>query len=139
MVTRSMLNFNLNKSLNFNLASSLVHHSIQYQPLETTTLNNIRMPMKYWVREGPPPIPQSTMINCFLPSDFKMNIFLWNCKGAGNLNFRRTLRDLMSQYSLDMFILTKTKFSKDRTKSICTKLPFDHYTIANTIGQSRGI
>ena len=66
MVAKLTLTFSLDLSSDFNPTSSLVHHTIQFQHLETSTMNNPKALTKDWVKEGPLPIPERAMINCYL-------------------------------------------------------------------------
>jgi hypothetical protein len=68
-----------------------------------------------------------------------MNIILWNCRGALNPNFRRSIADLVSCHSPSLLIVTETRVGGDRAKKITDTLPFDGAIHADTIGYAGGL
>ena len=86
---------------------------MDYQPLKIKAINNPIMLCEDWLREGPQAMPKRAIINCFLSQDFNMKFLLWNYRRAVNQEFNRVVRDLISQYSLNMLILIETKLSSD--------------------------
>uniref|UniRef100_A0A2N9IFC0 CCHC-type domain-containing protein n=1 Tax=Fagus sylvatica TaxID=28930 RepID=A0A2N9IFC0_FAGSY len=68
-----------------------------------------------------------------------MNIILWNCRGALNPNFRRSIADLVSCHSPSLLIVTETRVGGDRAKEITDTLPFDGAIHADTIGYAGGL
>jgi hypothetical protein len=76
------------------------------------------------------PIPNLSLI---------MNIILWNCRGALNPNFRRSIADLVSCHSPSLLIVTETRVGGDRAKEITDTLPFDGAIHADTIGYAGGL
>jgi exonuclease III len=68
-----------------------------------------------------------------------MNIILWNCRGALNPHFQRTVADLVNRHSPAVLIITETRIGGDRAKEITSRLPFDGVIIADTIGFAGGI
>lgn len=39
----------------------------------------------------------------------KSDIFVWNCQGAGNLNFHRFLKEYLRGFDLDILLLVETE------------------------------
>ena len=77
---------------------------------------------------------------CPTPSHYLiMNIILWNCRGALNPHFQRTVADLVNRHSPAVLIITETRIGGDRAKEITSRLPFDGVIIADTIGFAGGI
>lgn len=68
-----------------------------------------------------------------------MNIILWNCRGALNPHFQRTVADLVNRHSPAVLIITETRIGGDHAKEITSRLPFDGVIIADTIGFAGGI
>lgn len=67
-----------------------------------------------------------------------MNIILWNCKGALNLNFRRSFSELVNCHFITLMIVIETRVGGDRAK-ITDSLPFDGAIHVDTIGYAGGI
>ena len=68
-----------------------------------------------------------------------MNIICWNCKGALNPRFRRTLDSLMSKFNPQLVIVTETRIGGSRVKDITDRLPFDGAIHTDTIGYAGGL
>lgn len=69
----------------------------------------------------------------------QMNIFLWNCRGALNMYFRRRVLEMVVNYFLTIMILTKAKVSGDRAAKIAETLPFDGFFSTKTICYAGGL
>ena len=54
-----------------------------------------------------------------------MNVLIWNCKGALKPSFRQTVLDIVNWHHPIIMVITETRFSGDRAKSIMASLPFD--------------
>ena len=81
-----------------NYRDSSSHNGVQ--PSKSENFKPSKEMYKRMDKDKTSPILDKAMVNCFLPSDFKMKILLWNCHGAGNPDFRRALRDLLSNTNL---------------------------------------
>lgn len=46
-----------------------------------------------------------------------MKILIWNCRGAGNANFLRSIRDLIVTYRPVVVVLVKTRANAQRVIS----------------------
>jgi hypothetical protein len=68
-----------------------------------------------------------------------MNIILWNCRGALNPNFCRSITDLINCHSPSLLIVTETRVGGARAKEITDSLPFDGAMHTDTIGYAGGI
>jgi ribonuclease HI len=68
-----------------------------------------------------------------------MNIIMWNCRGALNPNFRRSISELINCHSPSMLIVTETRVGGARAKEITDTLPFYGAIHADTIGYAGGI
>ena len=68
-----------------------------------------------------------------------MNIIMWNCRGALNPNFHRSVAELVRCHSPTMMIITETRVGGDRAKEITNTLPFDGAVHTDTIGYAGGL
>ncbi len=68
-----------------------------------------------------------------------MNIIMWNCRGALNPNFHRSISELINCHSPSMMIVTETRVRGARAKKITDTFPFDGAIHADTIGYAGGI
>ena len=57
----------------------------------------------------------------------KMNILLWNCRGALGLDFKRHVLEMMVNHFPSILIITETRVSGDRAARIIEDLPFDGF------------
>ncbi|XP_031378431.1 uncharacterized protein LOC116193821 [Punica granatum] len=73
------------------------------------------------------------------PSEYHMNLLVWNCRGAANANFRRSLGDLISTNHPDIVVLTETRLSGDRATQTASQFPFDGFFSTETRGLFGGI
>ena len=69
----------------------------------------------------------------------KMNIQVWNCKGAIKPSFRSTIRDLTNFHSPGNVVVTETRISGSRDGEILCALPYDGIHTIDPIGYTRGI
>ena len=69
----------------------------------------------------------------------KMNILVWNCRGAMKPSFRSTIRDLKIFHSPSIVVVTETRISGSRAGEILHTLPYDGIHTTDPIGYARGI
>ena len=69
----------------------------------------------------------------------KMNILLWNCRGALNADFARRIYEMAVNYSPSIMVLTETRVGGERAARIIEKLPFDGSFATDTIGYVGGL
>ena len=69
----------------------------------------------------------------------KMNILIWNCKGAMKPSFRSSIRDLTKFHSPGIVVVTETRISGSRAGYILRSLPYDGIHTTDPIGYARGI
>ncbi|XP_031375777.1 uncharacterized protein LOC116190250 [Punica granatum] len=63
-------------------------------------------------------------------------MLVWNCREAGNANFRRSLKDLVNTHNPDIVILTETLLSGDRATQAATVGDFNE--VASSIDKIGG-
>ncbi|KAI7980987.1 hypothetical protein LOK49_Contig84G00005 [Camellia lanceoleosa] len=68
-----------------------------------------------------------------------MDMIIWNCRGAGNARFRRTLWELVSLHKPDMLILMETKVELHTMGMFFNNLGYTASTHVDPIGRSGGI
>jgi exonuclease III len=68
-----------------------------------------------------------------------MKVLLWNCRGAGNPNFRRNFADLMRSHQPTIVVLVETRISGQRAVEVSTALGFDRVIRSDAEGFSGGI
>lgn len=68
----------------------------------------------------------------------QMNILLWNCKGALNLDFKRRIIEMVVNHFPFIMIITETRVGEDRAGNISEDLPFDEFFATDTIGYAGG-
>ena len=78
----------------------------------------------------------SETANHFYP---KMNILVWNCRGAMKPLFRKTVMDLVDWHNPIIMVITETRLSGARANEIIETLPFDGAMVTDTIGFAGGI
>jgi hypothetical protein len=78
---------------------------------------------------------QTTTILNFL----SMKVLLWNCRGAGNPNFRRNFADLKRSHQPTIVVLVETRISGQRAVEVSTALGFDRVIRSDAEGFSGGI
>ena len=69
----------------------------------------------------------------------QMNILMWNCRGALNLDFKRRIFEIAVNHRLSIMVITKTRGGGDRAKDIISGLPFDGFITIDTIGYAGGL
>ena len=69
----------------------------------------------------------------------QMNILLWNCRGALNMDFKRRVMEMAINHFPTIMILTETRVGGDRAAKIAETLPFDGFFATETIGYARGL
>ncbi|KAL7247368.1 hypothetical protein ACSBR2_002308 [Camellia fascicularis] len=68
-----------------------------------------------------------------------MDLFIWNCRGAGNARFRRNLRELVRLHQPDMMVLMETKVEISTMGMFFNNLGYTASTHVDPIGRSGGI
>ena len=69
----------------------------------------------------------------------KMNILLWNCRGALNADFKRRIFEMAINHQLSIMVVTETRVGGDRVAKIIECLPFDGSIVTDTIGYGGGL
>ena len=69
----------------------------------------------------------------------KMNILLWNCRGALNADFKRRIFEMAINHQLSIMVVTKMRVGGDRAAKIIEGLPFDGSIVTDTIGYGGGL
>ena len=69
----------------------------------------------------------------------KMNILMWNCRGALNVDFKRRIFEMVVNHHPAIMVITKTRVSGKRAKRIAKGLPFDGFYATDTIGYAGGL
>ena len=69
----------------------------------------------------------------------QMNILLWNCRGALNMDFKTRVMEMVINHFPTIMILTETRVGGDRTAKIAESLPFDGFFATETIGYAKGL
>ena len=69
----------------------------------------------------------------------KMNILIWNCRGAMKPSFWSSIRDLTKFHSRGIVVVTETRISGSRAGDILRSLPYDGIHTTDPIGYAGGI
>ena len=69
----------------------------------------------------------------------KMNILMWNCRGALNPDFKRRIFEMATNHNPAIMVITKTRMGGDRAAKIIADLPVDGFITIETIGYARGL
>ena len=69
----------------------------------------------------------------------KMNILLWNCRGALNVDLTRRIFEMTINHRPSIVVVTETRVRGDRASKIIEGLPFDGYITTDTIGYAGGL
>ena len=71
----------------------------------------------------------------------KMNILLWNCRGALNADFKRRIFEMTINHRPSILVVTEMRIGggRGRAKKIIEGLPFDGYITTDTIGYAEGL
>ncbi|KAL0014984.1 hypothetical protein SO802_002053 [Lithocarpus litseifolius] len=81
------------------------------------------------------PSPMEVLLGQFV----KMNILMWNCRGALNTDFKRRIFEMAMNYSPTIMVITETRVGGDKAGRIITELPFDRFIITKTIVYAGGL
>lgn len=68
-----------------------------------------------------------------------MNILMWNCKGALNLNFKRRVFEMVMNHRPLIMVITETRVGGEGARKIIEGLPFDGFITTDTIGYAGGL
>ena len=69
----------------------------------------------------------------------KMNILLWNCRGALNADFVRIIFEMAINHRPSIMVVTETRVGGDKARKIIEGLPFDGYITTDTVGYAGGL
>lgn len=69
----------------------------------------------------------------------KMNVLLWNCRGALNPDFKRRIFEMAINHRPAIFVVIETRVGGDRVAKIIEELPFDGFITTDTIGYVGGL
>lgn len=68
-----------------------------------------------------------------------MSTIFWNCRGAGNRRFRKSLSYMINRHKVDILVLMETKVSGNTADEVCKRIKFtDHYRV-EAVGFEGGI
>ena len=68
-----------------------------------------------------------------------MRILVWNCRGAGNPNFRRNFAELIRSHRPSIAVLVETRISGHRAEDISSNLGFNSVCRSEAVGFRGGI
>ena len=69
----------------------------------------------------------------------KMNILMWNCKGALNHDFKRRIFEMAVNHNPAIVVITETRVGGERAAKIIADLPFVGYITMETISYVGGL
>ena len=69
----------------------------------------------------------------------KMNVLMWNCRGALNADFKRRIFEMVVNHHPAIMAITETRVNGERAKRIAEGLPFDGFYATDTIGYVGGL
>ena len=69
----------------------------------------------------------------------KMNILLWNCRGALNADFKRRIFEMAINHQPSITVVTETRVGGDRAAKIIEGLPFDGSIVTDTVEYAGGL
>ena len=69
----------------------------------------------------------------------KMNILMWNCRGALNPDFKRRVFEMAVNHRPSIMVITKIRVGGSRAEKIIDGLPFDGFITTDTIGCAGGL
>ena len=69
----------------------------------------------------------------------RMNVLLWNCRGALNPDFKQRIFEMAINHRATILVVTETRVGGDRAAKIIEGLPFDGYITTDTIGYAGGL
>jgi hypothetical protein len=70
---------------------------------------------------------------------FPMKILVWNCRGAGNANFLRSIRDLIVTYRPVVVVLVETRLAGANAQRVISEIHFGESHVVDSNGRSGGI
>ncbi|KAL7262295.1 hypothetical protein ACSBR1_000638 [Camellia fascicularis] len=68
-----------------------------------------------------------------------MDMLIWNCRGAGNQRFKRTMRELVQIHKPELLILMETKVEFTSVGMFFNCMGFTASAHVDLIGRSEGI
>ena len=68
----------------------------------------------------------------------KMNILLWNCRRALNVDFVRRIFEMAINHRPSIMVVTEMRVGGDRVRKIIEGLSFDGYITTDTVGYAGG-
>ncbi|KAL7201449.1 hypothetical protein ACSBR1_033199 [Camellia fascicularis] len=80
--------------------------------------------------------------NSKIPNISQMSVidmFFWNCRGAGNNKFRRTLKEMVSTHKPDLLVLMETKMELSSMGMFFNSLGYAVSSYVDHIGRNEGI
>lgn len=69
----------------------------------------------------------------------KVDVFVWNCQGAGNPKFHRILKEYLRDFEPDVVVLVKIRISGLRADSVIKGIKMPHSHRVEAQGFSGGI
>ena len=69
----------------------------------------------------------------------KMNILMWNCRGALNPDFKRRVFEMAVNHHPLIMVITETRVGGSRAEKIIDALPFDGFITTDTIVYMGGL
>ena len=69
----------------------------------------------------------------------KMNILMWNYRGALNPDFKRRVFEMAMNHRPSIMVITKTRVGGSKAEKIIDELPFDGFITTDTIGHAGGL
>lgn len=69
----------------------------------------------------------------------KLNVLLWNCRGALNTDSKRRVLEIMVNHFPAIMMITETRIGGDRAKMIIEELTLNESFVTDTIGYVRGL
>lgn len=75
----------------------------------------------------------------FLHNHFSMICLIWNCRGAGNSVFKRTMKDMLRTHNPDFLVLVETKVPLSTLNDFFKNKGFTASSCSDPVGRSGGI
>ena len=69
----------------------------------------------------------------------KMNILLWNCRGALNADFKRRIFEMAINHQPSITVVMETRVGGDRAAKIIEGLPFDGSIVTDIVEYTGGL
>ena len=69
----------------------------------------------------------------------KMNVLMWNFRGALNPDFKRRIFEMAVNHRPVIMVITETRVGGSRVERIIEGLPFDGFITTETIGYAEGL